>query len=147
MWGWESTFNGTTGGIQPKSATPLNPNSGTGGVTITSINGVTVVALTSGQSCNGVFDGSFNGNITVSPGQNCMFTNNCEINGNVEVNGGSVNLACTVNGNVTESAGSLVLAPSARAGGNVTISGMSAFNFAAGVTIGGNLQIQQLSGA
>jgi hypothetical protein len=42
-WTWQSTFNGTnTGGVsQRKSYFPTLPTSGTGGVSITSINGVT----------------------------------------------------------------------------------------------------------
>ena len=83
------------------------------------------VALASGQSCNGHYNGVFDGNVTVSAGQNCVFTSPCKIEGNVTVNGGSFDLACTVNG-------------------NVTISGISAFSLG-GATIGGNLQIQQLS--
>ena len=83
------------------------------------------VALASGQSCNGNYNGVFNGNVTVSAGQNCMLTSPCEIKGNVTVNGGSFDLACTV-------------------GGSVTITGSSAFSLD-GATIGGNLQIQQLS--
>src|SRR5258708_40136469 len=46
-WNWSTTFNGNnhnpqtgTGGAQLKSVLPLDPNSGTGGITITSLNGV-----------------------------------------------------------------------------------------------------------
>ncbi len=46
-WNWETTFNGDSknpvtgvGGAQLKSVFPLDPNSGTGGVSITSINSV-----------------------------------------------------------------------------------------------------------
>jgi hypothetical protein len=40
-WSWNSTFNGTAGGIsQTAGFFPVDPGSGTGGVTITSINGV-----------------------------------------------------------------------------------------------------------
>jgi hypothetical protein len=100
--------------------------------------------LISGQSCNGLFTGSFNGNVTVSAGQNCVFSAPCEIKGNVTVQGGSFDLACTVDGNVTENAGSVVLRQNARVGGNVNISGVSAFSVT-GASVGGNLQIQQLS--
>src|SRR5262249_51372853 len=84
---WRDTFNGLTenfsngtGGITCTggvTCTALSnhyaavPGSGSGGVTISSINGVAVGALTSGQKCNGVFDGTFNGNVTVSADQNC----------------------------------------------------------------------------
>lgn len=83
------------------------------------------VALASGQSCNGNYNGVLNGNVTVSTGQNCVFTSPCEIKGNATVNGGSFELACAVDG-------------------NVTITGSSAFSLDR-ATIGGNLQIQQLS--
>jgi hypothetical protein len=39
-WTWKSTFDGTSGGIGAKNLKPADPGSGTGGVTITSINGV-----------------------------------------------------------------------------------------------------------
>jgi hypothetical protein len=83
------------------------------------------VALASGQSCNGNYNGVVNGNITVSAGQNCVLTSPCEIKGNVNVTGGSFALACT-------------------ADGNVTISGSSAFSLH-GASIGNNLLIQSLS--
>jgi len=83
------------------------------------------VALTSGQSCNGNYNGVFNGNVTVSAGQNCALTSPCEIKGNVNVTGGSFTLACTVDG-------------------NVAISGSSAFSLH-GASIGNNLHIQSLS--
>jgi hypothetical protein len=83
------------------------------------------VALASGQSCNGNYNGVFNGNVTVSAGQNCVFTSPCEIKGDVTVNGGSFDLACTVDG-------------------NVTISGSSAFSID-GASIGNDLHIESLS--
>jgi membrane-associated phospholipid phosphatase len=81
--------------------------------------------LASGQSCNGNYNGVFNGNVTVSAGQNCVFLGPCEIKGSVTVNGGSFDLACFVDG-------------------NVTISGSSAFSLD-GATIGNDLHIQSLS--
>ena len=45
------------------------------------------VALASGHSCNGNYNGVFNGNPTVSAGQNCVFTSPCKIKGDVSVNG------------------------------------------------------------
>jgi hypothetical protein len=81
--------------------------------------------LASGESCNGNFNGVFNGNVTVSAEQNCVFTSPCEIKGSVTVNGGTFALACT-------------------ADGNVTISGSSAFSID-GASIGNDLHIQSLS--
>lgn len=100
--------------------------------------------LISGQSCNGLFTGFFNSNVTVSAGQSCVFSAPCEIGGNVTVNGGSFDLACTVDGNVREYAGSVVLRQNAQVGGNLNVSGMSAFSVN-GASVGGNLQIQQIA--
>jgi len=87
-------------------------------------NFIVPVALTSGRSCNGNYNGVFNGNVTVSAGQNCVLTSPCEIKGDINVTGGSFVLACTVDG-------------------NVTISGNSAFSLH-GASIGNNLHIQSL---
>ena len=106
---------------------------------------LTNLPLTSGQSCNGIYNGTFDGDVTVSTGQNCMFAANCKIEGNVTVNGGSFVLACAVQGNVTENGGSLVLDPSASVGGNVQISQASVFTLGPSAAIGGNLQIQSLT--
>ena len=128
--------------------------SGTGSCTVTMSGAKSVsasftlnaVPLTSGNQCNGVFDGTFNGDVTVSAGQSCVFVAGSEVNGNTTINGGSFTTAGTVTGNVTENAGSLVLQPSAAVGGNVQVSGGSTFSLGPSVAIGGNLQIQQLSG-
>ena len=111
----------------------------------TSMTSLTNLPLTSGQSCNGIYNGTFDGEVTVSTGQNCMFAANCKIEGNVTVNGGSFVLACAVQGNVTENGGSLVLDPSASVGGNVQISQASVFTLGPSAAIGGNLQIQSLT--
>ena len=106
-----------------------------------------------GQSCNNgtANTGIINGNVTVSAGEQCTYTSPCEIKGNLTINGGGVWLNCAVDGNLTDNAGMLVLAQSASVGGNVQISGASAFTIGASVpfpavTINGNLQIQNLPG-
>jgi hypothetical protein len=50
-WKWKSTFNGTASGIsQTASVSPIDPGSGSGGVTLTNINGVNLpTALSSAQ--------------------------------------------------------------------------------------------------
>ena len=78
----------------------------------------------SGTACNGTYSGVFQGNITVSAGQNCTF-----------VNGGAT-------GNVVENGGNLTLTQS-QVGGNVQIMG-GTFTIGPGSTVGGNLQIQNL---
>lgn len=103
------------------------------------------VALTSGQKCNGFFDGTFGGNITVSAGQSCTFTSPCQIGGNVTVTGGSFQLlGCTLNGNLTASPGSITLGQMSKVGGNVLVSGAGGFDLGPGATISGNLQIQNV---
>lgn len=100
-----------------------------------------------GNSCNnGEVNGKIQGDVTVSAGQNCMFTNPCEIKGNLTINGGQVYLACAVDGNITENGGLLKLDASANVGGNVQISQASAFTLAPGVLIGGNLVIRSDTG-
>ena len=99
-----------------------------------------------GQMCSlGPVTGTINGNVTVSAGQHCRFTN-CHITGSVTINGGSFWSNCAVGGIITETAGSLVLAQSASVGGIAKISGESAFTIGPGVVIGGSLQIQSLAG-
>ena len=87
---------------------------------------VTAPAPSSGTGCNGNYNGTFTGNITVSPGQNCAF-----------FSGGVV-------GNITVTGGNLVLTD-ATVSGNVVIQGSAAFVVGAGSVITGNLTIQNLS--
>ena len=82
--------------------------------------------LTSGTTCNGIYDGNFNGSVTVSAGQDCIFLNGGRITGNVTMVGGNFAL----NG--------------AAVGGNLTIKGGGTFTLGPAATIGGNLQIQNL---
>ncbi len=81
--------------------------------------------LGSGNACNGVYSGTFNGDVNISAGQNCMF-----ING-------------TITGNVSANGGNLVLSEDL-IGGNVQINGGGTFFVAPFTTIHGNLQVQNL---
>jgi hypothetical protein len=74
-WKWRSNFNGMAGGVsQTFSIYPIDPGSGTGGVTITSIDGVTLPpVLTSSQvevTASGLaysrVSQTFDGTLTVS---------------------------------------------------------------------------------
>ncbi len=88
--------------------------------------GITGPAPVSGTACNGNYNGTFKGTITVSAGQNCAFYSG-GVSGNISVNGG--NLALT-NATVT---------------GNMSIQGGSAFSIGQGTKIGGNLAIQNVA--
>jgi len=122
--------------------TDAHNNTGTKSFTIT------VRAQTppvSGNTCNGVYGGNFNGNLTVSNGQVCTFVSG-KVSGNVTVGpGGSFQLngANTTGNVVLQSGGNLVLNGST-VGGNVQITGAGTFSIGPGTTINGNLQIQNI---
>jgi hypothetical protein len=120
---------------------PSAANIGTHQVRITAVNGVgtgaqqtltlNIVGITgpapaSGTTCNGNYNGTFRGSITVSPGQNCAFYSG-GVTGNVSVDGG--HLALT-NATVT---------------GNMSIQGGSGFSIGTGTTISGNLSIESVA--
>jgi hypothetical protein len=84
-----------------------------------------VSTLSSGSICNGVYGGTFNGDVTVSPGQNCIF------------------LSGKITGNVQQSGGNLVLA-GVLVGGKVHINGGGTFYIGPSATIDGDLQIQNI---
>jgi hypothetical protein len=74
-WTWNSTFNGTSGGAsQTRSLGPVDPGSGTGGVTITSISGVqlppvvpaTQIASTASGLAYSRVSQTFNGTIAIA---------------------------------------------------------------------------------
>jgi Legume lectin domain len=136
----------TESGILPPGVTFVDNKNGTGtlsgtatasgifAISFTAQNGVgspatlaftlTVVSSVpaSGTKCNGVYNGTFKGNIVVGPGQSCIF-----------MGGG-------VTGSVTETGGSLVLR-SAAVGGNIVVTGGS-FSIGPPVTINGNFTMQ-----
>lgn len=77
------------------------------------------------NECNGVYEGSFSGNLMVSVGQWCSFAGG-SISGNVQINGGHLSL-----NNVA-------------VGGNVQITGAATYEIGPATTIGGNLQVQNI---
>jgi hypothetical protein len=97
-----------------------------------------------GNNCNGAYTGTFRGNLTVSPGQSCTFTNG-GVTGNLTQTGGTVLLQNNsfVNGNLQTSGGNLSLSNST-VGRNLQIQGGGTFSIGPAVTIGGNLQIQNV---
>ncbi len=83
-------------------------------------------APASGANCNGIFNKTFLGNLTISAGQTCVFLGG-GVTGNVVQNGGNLLLIqAHVVGDVQVNGGSVTIGP--------------------GSTIGGNLQIQSLLG-
>ncbi len=97
-----------------------------------------------GNNCNGAYTGTYRGNLTVSNGQSCTFTNG-GVTGNVTQNGGTLLLQnnSSVNGNLTVTGGSVSISNSTL-GHNVTIQGGGTFLIGPGVSIGGNLTMQSL---
>ena len=96
------------------------------------------------MSCNGVYDGAFHGNIIVSTGQNCVFTNGGAIAGNVLMSGGHFTLSgAALDGNLTvNSGGTFILGPGAKIGGNLVVQDLPAGgtkNSVCGATVLGNL--------
>ena len=79
-----------------------------------------------GSNCNGTYTGTYNGNLTVSAGQSCTFTN-----------GG-------INGSLTQTGGAMVLANNSFVSSNVQITGGGTFSIGPSVSVGGDLQIQNL---
>ena len=132
---------GFAGGTLTIEGTPSTSDAGLQQVQITAQNGVGAIAKqtlalniikitgpapVSGAQCNGAYNGTFSGNVTVSAGQNCMF-----------LGGG-------VTGNVTVNGGNLVLT-NATVSGNITAQGSSAFSIGTGTTIGKNLSLQNIA--
>jgi hypothetical protein len=99
----------------------------------------------SGTTCNGVYGGSFKGDLTVSNGQVCTIFNGGVI-GNVTVKpGGTFNLnGGSATGNITLQGGGNLTLTAAGVGGNVQISGGGTFTIGPGATINGNLAIQNI---
>ena len=97
-----------------------------------------------GNNCNGTFTGSYRGNLTVSNGQSCTFTNG-GVTGNLTQTGGTLVLENNsyVGGNLRESGGSLSISNSL-VGSSLQVTGGGTFSVGPNVAIFGNLQIQGL---
>jgi YVTN family beta-propeller protein len=104
-------------------------------------------APVAGNICNGIYEGTFNGSLTVSAGQDCIFLNG-RITGNVSVVGGNFAFnRATVGGNVTVNGGATYwLGPAATIGGNLKVQNIppgSANNAICGTTVNGNVQLDR----
>jgi uncharacterized repeat protein (TIGR03803 family) len=96
-----------------------------------------------GNQCNGVYSGTYWGNITVGNGQSCEWTDGGQIYGNVYVTGGSLNLNnASVFGNVQIEGGTYTLGPSLSIWSALSIQNLpssSATNTICGVSVNGSL--------
>ena len=104
-------------------------------------------APAAGSLCNGTYDGTFHGNVTVSAGQECIFLNGGRITGKVSVVGGNFALnGSSVGGNLTvNGGGTYTLGPAATVGGNLQIQNIppgSANNSVCGTTVYGNMLLK-----
>ena len=108
--------------------------------------GAVASAPSAGNACNGVYNGTFQGNLTVSAGQNCVFVGGT-INGKVMLDGGTLSLTNTVvNGNVQlQNGGGFWIGPSATINGNLQAHNLpagGAGNQICDSVVTGNLQYQ-----
>ncbi len=97
----------------------------------------------SGYTCNGVYSGMFWGNITVSNGQSCEWTDGAQVYGNIYVTGGNLNLNnASIFGNVQINGGTYTLGPSLSIYSALSVQNIpsgSAQNTICGVNVGGSL--------
>jgi YVTN family beta-propeller protein len=97
----------------------------------------------SGTACNGVYNGTFNGDLTISAGQDCRFINGGQITGSVVQSGGNFVLSgSAVGGGVSISGGTYTIGPASTIGGDLQVQSIpigNANNFVCGSQINGNL--------
>ncbi len=164
----------TESGALPSGITYVNNNNGTGTLSgkatvsgiypiiFTAQNGVGAAATqsftltsettvpASSTTCNGVYIGTFSGNIIVSGGQNCIFEKG-GASGNITERGGNLALSnSTIGGNVQVSGGTYAIGPSTTIKGNLTIQSIptgSAQNLICGATVSGSLTLQSVGTA
>jgi hypothetical protein len=164
----------TESGALPNGITYVNNNNGTGTlsgkatvsgiypITFTAQNGVGVAATqsftltsettvpASSTTCNGVYIGTFSGNITVASGQNCIFEKG-GATGNITENGGNLALSnATIGGNIQVGGGTYAIGPSTTVKGNLTIQSIptgTAQNLICGTTVSGSLTVQSVGTA
>jgi uncharacterized repeat protein (TIGR03803 family) len=96
-----------------------------------------------GSSCNGVYSGTYFGNIIVTSGQSCEFTDGGQIFGNIYLQGGSLTLTnASVFGNVQIQSGTYALGPSLSIWSTLAVQNVPAgttTNTICGVSVNGSL--------
>jgi len=106
---------------------------------------VTGFVPASGSKCNGVYNGTFKGNVSVVAGQACIFIGG-GVTGSITETGGIVVLTnAAVGGNVTVSAGTFTTGVQTSIHGNLTLQGIpsnSVQDAVCGSSIGGNVVVQ-----
>jgi hypothetical protein len=102
-------------------------------------------APASGSKCNGVYNGTFKGNINVVAGQTCIFTGGA-VTGSITETGGRIVLSNTlIGGNITATAGTFSIGPTTTIKGNVTLQAIpsgTVQDTLCGSSIAGNLVVQ-----
>jgi len=98
----------------------------------------------SGHACNGVFTGTFHGNLTASSGQSCTFTSGT-IAGSMTLNGGTLVLdKSTVNGDLQVQSGNLTVSGGSTVLGSLLAIGAVTFSIGPSAVIQGDLNVQNV---
>ncbi len=104
----------------------------------------TTATVPAAGKCNGVYNGTFKGNLTVSAGQSCIFVGG-GVTGNITENGGTLMLTgASVGGNVQVTGGTFSIGAGAAVKGNFSMiitAKSSVQSQLCGATIGGNLSV------
>ena len=107
---------------------------------------VVTSAPTSGTKCNGVYTGTFKGNISVGAGQTCVFVGG-GVTGSVTETGGQVILnGTTIGGNVAISGGTFSIGPKTTISGGLSLQEIpsgTTQDSVCGTTIAGNVVVQE----
>jgi hypothetical protein len=100
----------------------------------------------SGSKCNGVYNGTFKGNLTVSAGQTCTFVGGGVTGSIVETGGKLVLNGAAVGGNLSISGGTFAIGPQTVIKGNVSLQEIGSGTVQdtlCGSSIGGNLVVYE----
>jgi hypothetical protein len=142
-----ATISGTatTNGVFPIT---ISASNGVGSPATLAFTLTTAATTPAAGKCNGVYDGTFKGNLTVSSGQTCTFVGG-GVTGNITENGGKLVLTgAAVGGNIQVNSGSFSIGPGVTIKGGLSIvepPKSTVQSLVCGATIGGNLQVLESS--